>query len=147
MVAVHCDYLVQIVDLFAETIFFKNFIHFYHIYFFLCIHCFYVMFRIKTPKLFGVILLSLRWAIEHRFQICEVKHCRLCLTSAKQILINKLKTCPFSPDKSRTTHNWNDRRSRRVFLCFYSAIFQLMSAKFQTFAYNSRTVGSSYMKF
>ena len=43
--------------------------------------------------------------------------------------------------------NWNDRRSRRVFLCFYSAIFQLTSAKFQTFAYNSRTVGSSYMKF
>ena len=53
---------------------------------------------------------------------------------------------------SRTTvhaynSNWNDRRSRRVFLCFYSAIFQLTSAKFQTFAYNSRTVGSSYMKF
>ena len=45
------------------------------------------------------------------------------------------------------THSWNDRRSRRVFLCFYSAIFQLTSAKFQTFAYNSRTVGSSYMKF
>ena len=42
---------------------------------------------------------------------------------------------------------WNDRRSRRVFLCFYSAIFQLTSAKFQTFAYNSRTVWSSYMKF
>ena len=42
---------------------------------------------------------------------------------------------------------WNDRRSRRVFLCFYSAIFQLRSAKFQTFAYNSRTVGSSNMKF
>ena len=42
---------------------------------------------------------------------------------------------------------WNDRRSRRVFLGIYSAIFQLMSAKFQTFAYNSRTVGSSYMKF
>ena len=37
--------------------------------------------------------------------------------------------------KSRKTY-WNDRRSRRVFLCFYSAIFQLMSAKFQTFAYN-----------
>ena len=36
--------------------------------------------------------------------------------------------------------NWNDRRSRRVFLCFYSAVFQLTSAKFQTFAYNSRTV-------
>ena len=35
----------------------------------------------------------------------------------------------------------------RVFLCFYSAIFQLTSAKFQTLAYNSRTVGSSYMKF
>ena len=43
--------------------------------------------------------------------------------------------------------NWNDRRSRRVFLCFYSAIFQLTSAKFQTFAYNSRTVGSSNIKF
>ena len=42
---------------------------------------------------------------------------------------------------------WNDRRSRRVFLCFYSAIFQVTSAKFQTFAYNSRTVWSSYMKF
>ena len=37
---------------------------------------------------------------------------------------------------------WNDRRSRCVFLCFYSAIFQLTSAKFQTFAYTSRTVGS-----
>ena len=46
-----------------------------------------------------------------------------------------------------TLFNWNDLRSRRVFLCFYSAIFQLTSAKFQTFAYNSRTVGSSYMKF
>ena len=45
------------------------------------------------------------------------------------------------------TYYWNDRRSRRVFLCFYSAIFQLTSAKFQTFAYNSRTVWSSYMKF
>ena len=45
------------------------------------------------------------------------------------------------------TPSWNDRRSRRVFLCFYSTIFQLTSAKFQTFAYNSRTVWSSYMKF
>ena len=45
------------------------------------------------------------------------------------------------------THHWNDRRSRRVFLCFYSAIFQPTSAKFQTFAYNSRTVESSNMKF
>ena len=34
----------------------------------------------------------------------------------------------------------------RVF-CFYSVIFQLTSAKFRTFAYNSRTVGSSCMKF
>ena len=34
-----------------------------------------------------------------------------------------------------------------MFLCFYSAIFQLTNAKFQTFAYNSRTVWSSYMKF
>ena len=31
--------------------------------------------------------------------------------------------------------NWDDRRSRRLLLCFYSAIFQLTSAKFQTFAY------------
>ena len=43
--------------------------------------------------------------------------------------------------------NWNDWRSRRVFLCFYSAIFKLTSAKFQTFACNSRTVRSSNMKF
>ena len=43
--------------------------------------------------------------------------------------------------------HWNDRRSRCVFLCFYSAIFQLTSAKFQTFAYNSRTVEHSFMKF
>ena len=42
---------------------------------------------------------------------------------------------------------WNNRRSRRVFLCFYLAIFQLTSAKFQTFAYNLRTVWSSYIKF
>ena len=48
---------------------------------------------------------------------------------------------------SVTACYWNDRRSRRVFLCFCSAIFQLTSAKFQTFAYNSRTVGSSYRKF
>ena len=44
-------------------------------------------------------------------------------------------------------NNWNDRCSRRVFLCFCSAIFQLTSAIFQTFAYNSKTVRSSYMKF
>ena len=48
---------------------------------------------------------------------------------------------------TRGRYYWNDRRSRRVFLCFYSAIFQLTSAKFRTFAYNSRTVGPSYMKF
>ena len=34
-----------------------------------------------------------------------------------------------------------------MFVWFYSAIFQLTSAKFLTFAYNSKTVGSSYMKF
>ena len=44
-------------------------------------------------------------------------------------------------------NHWNDWRSRRVFLCFLSAIFKLMSAKFPTFAYNSRTVWSRYMKF
>ena len=42
--------------------------------------------------------------------------------------------------------NSNDRRSRRVLLCFYSAIFKLTSAKFQTFAYSLRTVNSNYMK-
>ena len=50
-------------------------------------------------------------------------------------------------NKRSKAYYWNDRPSRRVFLCFYSAIFQLTSAKFQTFAYNSRTVWSSYMKF
>ena len=44
-------------------------------------------------------------------------------------------------------NHWNDRRLRRVFLCFYSAIFQLTSANFQTFAYNLSTVGSSNIKF
>ena len=34
-----------------------------------------------------------------------------------------------------------------MFLGFYSAIFQMTSAKFQTFVYNSRTVRSSCMKF
>ena len=34
-----------------------------------------------------------------------------------------------------------------MFLCFYSAIFQPTSAKLQTFAYNSKTVWSSFMKF
>ena len=34
-----------------------------------------------------------------------------------------------------------------MFLCFYSAIFQLTSAKFQTFAYNLRTVETSNTKF
>ena len=52
-----------------------------------------------------------------------------------------------SPGYQNLNNNWNDRRSRRVFFCFYSAIFQLTSARFQTFAYNSRTVGSSNMKF
>ena len=51
------------------------------------------------------------------------------------------------PATSLVFIHWNDRHSRHVFLCFYSAIFQLTSAKFQSFAYNSRTVGSSYMKF
>ena len=32
-------------------------------------------------------------------------------------------------------NNWNKRRLRLVFLCFYSAIFKLESAKRQTFAY------------
>ena len=43
--------------------------------------------------------------------------------------------------------NWNDRRSRCVFFCFYSAIFKLMSVKFLTDAYNSKTVWSTHIKF
>ena len=58
---------------------------------------------------------------------------KICITSQRQ--------------RSAAYYNWNDRRWRRVFLCFYSAIFQLTSAKFQTFAYNSRAVESSNMKF
>ena len=42
---------------------------------------------------------------------------------------------------------WNDRRSSRVFLCFYSAIFKLTGAMFQTCTYNYGTVRSSHMKF
>ena len=42
---------------------------------------------------------------------------------------------------------WNNRRSLCVFLCFKPAIFKLTSAKFQTFAFNSKTVRSSCMKF
>ena len=45
------------------------------------------------------------------------------------------------------TYHWNDQRSLRVFCCFYSAIFQLAGAKFETFAYNSRTVWSSCQRF
>ena len=52
--------------------------------------------------------------------------------------VQRIPKCP-----SSIVSNWNDRRSRRVFLCFYSAIFQLTSAKFQTFAYNSRMVWSN----
>ena len=59
---------------------------------------------------------------------------------------DEIKTLNLTISTLRIYIYWNDRRSRRVFLCFYSAIFQLMSAKFQTFAYNSRTVLSSYMK-
>ena len=57
---------------------------------------------------------------------------------------------PFHPNQPTFGHDevsWNNRHSHHVFLCFYSAIFQLTSAKFQTFAYNSRTVWSRYMKF
>ena len=35
-----------------------------------------------------------------------------------------------SPDANAVICYWNDRRSRRMFLCFYSAIFQLTNAKF-----------------
>ena len=57
---------------------------------------------------------------------------------------------PFHPNQPTFGNDevsWNNWRSRRVFFCFYSAIFRLRNAKFQTFAYNSCTVWSSYMKF
>ena len=42
---------------------------------------------------------------------------------------------------------WSDRRSRRVFLVFTRTLFfKQTGTKFQTFAYNSRTVESSCMK-
>ena len=58
-----------------------------------------------------------------------------CVLEAKDVL------------EDSTSGYWKDRRLRRVLLCFYSAIFQLTSAKFQTFAYNSRTVRPIYLKF
>ena len=45
--------------------------------------------------------------------------------------------------------SWKDRRLRRVLVflfCLDSAIFKLIRAKFQTFAYDLRTVWSSFMK-
>ena len=59
--------------------------------------------RIKTSKLFGVIVISTARQ-RASLQICDVRHLRLSLTSAKQILINELKVCLFLSDKSRTTH-------------------------------------------
>ena len=59
--------------------------------------------RIKTPKLFGQ-LLSFYARQRASLEICEVRHFRLCLTSAKQILINELKVCLFLSDKLRTAH-------------------------------------------
>ena len=52
-------------------------------------------------------------------------------------------------EKGITTfkHNWNDRRSRRVFLCFYSAIFQLTSAKFQTLLITRERLGLASLNF
>ena len=60
--------------------------------------------RIKTPKLFGVTAISMARQ-RASLQICEVRTCRLCFTSAKQISINELKVCLFLSKKSRTTHN------------------------------------------
>ena len=57
----------------------------------------------------------------------------------------KVYSLPLLP-RSQSLTDWNDRRLHRVFLCFYSAVFKLTSAKFQIHAYNSRTVWSSYMK-
>ena len=60
------------------------------------IHCFYVTsFALKRPNysVYYCYHYGVHWA---SLQICEVRHCQLCLTSAKQILINKLKVCLFS---------------------------------------------------
>ena len=62
------------------------------------------VFRNKTPKLFiGIAISTARRRAS--LQICEVRHCRFCLTSAKQILINELKVCLPFLDKLQVTHN------------------------------------------
>ena len=38
-------------------------------------------------------------------------------------LNNLIRDLCISKEKGSSLHHWNDRRSRRVFLCFYSAIF------------------------
>ena len=63
-------------------------------------------------------------------------------TLRKRIALVSLQTA-----LAQINYDWNDRCLCCVFLYFYSAIFQLTSAKFQTFAYNYRTVWSSYKKF
>ena len=69
-------------------------------------------------------------------------------TSISSILSQKLPFLKFVALVHKYgTGSWNDRRSLRVFVCFYSAIFKLTSAKFQIFAYNSRTVRFGCMKF
>ena len=60
------------------------------------IHCCYIMsFALKRPNylVYYCYHYDVHWA---SLQICEVRHCQLRLTSAKQILINKLKVCLFS---------------------------------------------------
>ena len=58
--------------------------------------------------------------------------------------------CPFNGvilQRAKISVYWIDRRSRLLFLCFYSTIFKLMRAKFQTFACNLRTGRCSSMRF
>ena len=43
--------------------------------------------------------------------------------------------------------SWNECRLRHVFLCFYLAILKPTNVKFLTFAYNSKMVWLSYIKF
>ena len=61
----------------------------------------------------------------------------------------KLKKLQFRTKKTYwlCSHYWNDRRSRRVFHRFYSAIFQLMSAKFQTLLITRERLGLATWNF
>ena len=82
---------------------FSKTLNIYHIYFFCVFTAFMLCFALNARTIRCNIAIS---TPRHcaSLQICEVRHCWLCLTLAKQILINELKACLFFSDKLRTTH-------------------------------------------